>query len=83
MGFDVDAELNYTVRLERLKPLSVCLLHMQRTLAVKSVAAVLLPSTRVCVRESHTHTQNKKRYEIIYLYTLYTFRERDEYKKKF
>ena len=57
MGFDVDAELHYTVQQERLKTLSVCLLHMQRTLAVKSVAAVVLTCTQARARvwESHIH----------------------------
>ena len=57
MGFDVDAELHYTVQQERLKTLSVCLLHMQRTLAVKSVAAVVLPCTQARARvwESRIH----------------------------
>ena len=33
MGFDVDAELHYRALLKPLKPLFICLLPMQRTLA--------------------------------------------------
>ncbi len=33
MGFDVDAELHYRTPLKPVKPLFICLLPMQRTLA--------------------------------------------------